>query len=84
MERAAWAAEPMKPHHWPISFIVCSVLGALSLLAGFVALAGIGGSLHPLLADEGTGIALVVTAIALVLTGAFPLALRRLAEREGA
>jgi hypothetical protein len=74
----------MKPHHWPITFVVCTGLGALSLLAGIVALAGIGGGLHPLLADEGTGIALVVTAIALILTGAFPLVLRRLAEREGA
>lgn len=74
----------MKPHHWPISFLVCAVLGACSLLVGLVALAGLGGRLHPLLADEGTGIALVVTAIALILTGAFPLVLRRLAEREGA
>jgi hypothetical protein len=56
----------------------------LSLLIGIAALAGIGGSVHPLLADEGTGIAMIVTAIALLLTGAFPLVLRRLAEREGA
>jgi hypothetical protein len=74
----------VKTHHWPITFLVCAVLGAVSLLVGIVALAGIGGGLHPLLADEGAGIALIVTAIALVLTGAFPLVLRRLAEREGA
>ncbi len=74
----------MKRRHWPLSFLVFTALGALCLIVGLVALAGLGGGLHPLLADEGTGIALVVTAIALVLTGAFPLVLRRLAEREGA
>jgi branched-subunit amino acid permease len=74
----------MKHHHWPITFLVFSVLAMLSLLIGIVALTGIGGSVHPLLADEGTGIAMIVTAIALLLTGAFPLVLRRLAEREGA
>jgi hypothetical protein len=74
----------MKHRHWPISFIVLTVLGFISLIVGVVALAGIGGGIHPLLADEGTGIAMLVTAIALFLTGAFPLVLRRLAEQEGA
>jgi len=74
----------MKHHHWPYTFIVFSALGVVSLIIGIVALAGIGGSLHPLLADEGTGIAMVATAIAFFLTGAFPLVLRRLAEKEGA
>jgi hypothetical protein len=74
----------MTPHHWPYTFIIFTALAAISLLVGIVALAGIGGGMHPLLADDGTGIAMIVTAIALFLTGAFPLALRRLAEREGA
>ena len=74
----------MKPHHWPYTFIVFAILGVLSLLVGIVALAGVGGDLHPLLADDGTGIALIVSAIAFFLTGGFPLVLRRLAEREGA
>lgn len=74
----------MKPHHWPYTFIVFTFLGIVSLVIGVVALTGIGGSLHPLLADEGTGIAMIATAIAFFLTGAFPLVLRRLAEREGA
>jgi hypothetical protein len=74
----------MKHRHWPITFVVLTVLGVISLVIGIVALAGIGGGLHPLLADEGTGIAMIVTAIALFLTGAFPLVLRRLAEQEGA
>lgn len=74
----------MKPHHWPYTTIATFVLGAISLVVGVVALTGIGGTLHPLLADEGTGIAMIVTAVALFLTGAFPLVLRRLAEQEGA
>jgi hypothetical protein len=74
----------VKPHHWPYTFIVFTVLGVLSLIVGIVALAGIGGGLHPLLADDGTGIAMIATSIAFFLTGAFPLVLRRLAEREGA
>jgi hypothetical protein len=74
----------MKPHHWPYTFIAFTALGIVSLLIGIVALAGIGASLHPLLADESTGIAMIATAIAFFLSGAFPLVLRRLAEREGA
>ena len=74
----------MKHHHWPYTFIVFTALGVVSLIIGIVALGGIGGSLHPLLADEGTGIAMIATAIAFFLTGAFPLVLRRLAEKEGA
>lgn len=74
----------MKTHHWPYTTIALFLLGAISLVIGIVALAGIGGDIHPLLADEGTGIAMLVTAIALFLTGAFPLVLRRLAEQEGA
>ena len=74
----------MTPHHWPFTFIAFTALGIVSLIVGIVALAGIGGGLHPLLADEGTGIAMIATAIAFFLSGAFPLVLRRLAEREGA
>lgn len=73
----------MKPHHWPYTTIVTFAFGAISLVVGVIALTGIAGSLHPLLADDGTGIALIVSAIAFFLTGAFPLALRRLAEQEG-
>ena len=74
----------MKPHHWPYTTIATFLLGAISLIVGIIALAGIGGGIHPLLADEGTGIAMIATAIAMFLTGAFPLVLRRLAEKEGA
>lgn len=74
----------MKPHHWPWTFLVFSVLGALLLLAGSAALAGLLRGVHPLFGDDLAGWALVVSAVACFLTGAFPLALRRLAEREGA
>jgi hypothetical protein len=74
----------MKPHHWPFSFIVFTFLGIIALIVGIVALTGIGASISPLLGDEGAGIAMIATAIALFLTGAFPLVLRRLAEKEGA
>lgn len=74
----------MKPHHWPWTFLVFSVLGALLLLAGSAALAGLLRSVHPLFGDDLAGWALVVSAVACFLTGAFPLVLRRLAEQEGA
>lgn len=75
----------MTPHHWPYTFIVFTALGVVCLLAGVAALAGLLQGVHPLLNDgTAAGLALIVTAIALLLTGAFPLVLRRLAEREGA
>jgi len=74
----------MKHRHWPLTFIAFTVLGVISLVIGVVALTGFAGGIHPLLADDGTGIAMIATAIAFFLTGAFPLVLRRLAEREGA
>lgn len=74
----------MKRHHWPWTFLFFSAVGSVCLLAGLAALAGLLARVHPLLADEMAGWGLIVSAIACFLTGAFPLALRRLAEREGA
>ena len=74
----------MKTHHWPWTFLVFSALGALLLLAGIAALAGMLRGVHPLFGDELAGWALIVSAIACFLTGFFPLVLRRLAEQEGA
>jgi hypothetical protein len=74
----------MRTHHWPWTFLFFSALGILSMLAGIAAFAGLFKNVHPLLADEMAGWGLSVSAIACFLTGAFPLALRRLAEREGA
>jgi len=74
----------MKPHHWPWTFVFFGIVGSLCLLAGIASFAGVFDAVHPLLADPMAGIGLVVSAIACYLTGAFPLVLRRLAEREGA
>ena len=74
----------MKPHHWPWTFLFFAVLGVALALLGAAALLGWLDRVHPLLADPLAGIGLIVSAIACFLTGAFPLALRRLAEREGA
>ena len=74
----------MKPHHWPWTFLAFSGLGMLLLLAAIAALAGMLRPVHPLFNDDLAAWALLVSAIACFLTGAFPLVLRRLAEREGA
>jgi hypothetical protein len=74
----------MKPHHWPWTFLAFTFLGIVCSVAGMAAFAGLLDGVHPLLADSMAGIGLIVTAIACFLTGAFPLVLRRLAEREGA
>jgi len=73
-----------RTRHWPYSFIVFAALGALCLLAGAAALAGLLRGVHPLFNDDMAGMALIVSGITCLLTGAFPLVLRRLAEREGA
>jgi hypothetical protein len=74
----------MKPQHWPRTFIVFTALGAICLLVGAAALAGMLQGVHALFNDGMAGWALIVSAVACFLTGAFPLVLRRLAEREGA
>lgn len=74
----------MKPHHWPWTFVIFTALGTVLLIAGIAALAGMLRGVHPLFGDDMAGWALIVSAVASFLTGAFPLVLRRLAEREGA
>ena len=74
----------MKPHHWPWTFIFFALLGTLCLLAGIAALVGLLKGVHPIFGDDLAGWALIVSAVACFLTGAFPLVLRRLAELEGA
>lgn len=74
----------MKAHHWPWTFLFFTALGTVCTVAGIAAFAGLFANVHPLLADAMAGWGLLVSAIACFLTGAFPLVLRRLAEREGA
>lgn len=67
---------------WPISFVILSLLGGICLLLGLFALGGMLRGRHPLFNDDMAGWALIVSAIALLLSGAFPLVLRRLQERD--
>lgn len=68
---------------YPVSFVVLSVLGILCALPGAVSLAGFGALLHPVLDDPMAGLAFIVSAIALVGSGAFPLVIEKLKENEG-
>jgi len=70
--------------HLPVSFIVMEALGLLCLIPTVASLAGVGASIHPILADSGAGIALLVTAISLIISGFFPFVLGRLMEKEEA
>ena len=72
----------MKQRHWPISFLILASLGVICLVAGIAALAGLLRNSHPLLRDDMAGWGLIVSAIALLLSGAFPLVLRRLQEHD--
>ena len=68
--------------HWPISFVILTLLGGICLLVGVFALGGTMRGSHPLFNDDMAGWALIVSAVALLLSGAFPLVLRRLEERD--
>ncbi|WP_459950082.1 hypothetical protein [Denitratisoma sp. agr-D3] len=67
---------------YPLSFLILTALGLLTALPGLAALTGVGARLHPLLADTGTGIALLVSAVALIGSGLFPLVISRLMRME--
>ncbi|MDE2584310.1 MAG: hypothetical protein KGN39_02845 [Betaproteobacteria bacterium] len=66
----------------PLSFLAMEAFGLLCLLPALASLAGFGEALHPILADSGAGIALLVTAVSLIISGFFPFVLRRLMVRE--
>ena len=65
----------------PLSAIILGALGLIALTGGFLALAGQLKHIHPLLNRDG-GLALVVSGIALVLSGSFPLAIAFLAAER--
>ncbi|BCB25876.1 hypothetical protein SKTS_07620 [Sulfurimicrobium lacus] len=62
----------------PVSAVFFGVLGFITLAVGIFAMTGLLHKVHPLLNADG-GLALVVTGIALILSGAFPLGLAMLA-----
>lgn len=65
----------------PVSAVFFGILGLIALILGFSAMAGLLRQLHPLLNSDG-GLALVVSGIALLLSGAFPLGLALLATQK--
>jgi hypothetical protein len=69
---------------YPLSFIVLTAVGVLCALPGMLSVAGFGGLLHPVLEDPLAGLAFIVSAIALIGSGAFPLVIEKLKENEEA
>lgn len=63
---------------FPISFIALTGLGVVTAIPGLASVAGYGASLHPVLADPMAGLALLVSAVALVGSGLFPFFIARL------
>ena len=68
---------------YPFSFIALTALGVLCAIPGAHSLAGFGAALHPVLDDPMAGLAFIVSAIALIGSGAFPLVIEKLKENEG-
>ena len=69
---------------YPLSFVVLTVLALLCAVPGLASLLGWGSALHPLLEDPMAGLALLVSAVALAGSGAFPLVIARLRAGEAA
>lgn len=69
---------------YPLSFVTLTMLGVLCAITGLISLLGLGASLHPLLDDPMAGLAFIVSAVALIGSGAFPLIIEKLKENEGA
>ena len=67
---------------YPFPFIALTSLGILCAIPGVISLAGFGASLHPLLEDPMAGLAFIVSAIALIGSGLFPLVIEKLKEGE--
>ncbi len=69
---------------YPLSFIALTTLGVLCAIPGLLSLAGMGASMHPVLDDPMAGLAFIVSAVALIGSGAFPLVIEKLKEDENA
>ena len=67
---------------YPLSFIVLSALGILCAVPGAVSMAGFGGLIHPVLEDPMAGLAFIVSAVAFIGSGLFPLVIARLRAEE--
>jgi hypothetical protein len=67
---------------YPLSFIILTSLGGLCAIPGITSLTGFGASLHPVLEDPMAGLAFIVSAIALIGSGLFPLVIAKLKADE--
>ena len=74
----------MSQRRFPFSFIALTTLGVLCAVPGLVSLLGFGASIHPVLDDPMAGLAFIVSAVALIGSGAFPLVIEKLKENDGA
>jgi hypothetical protein len=68
---------------YPLSFIVLTSLGVLCAIPGLISIAGFGALIHPVLDDPMAGLAFIVSAVALIGSGVFPLVIEKLKENEG-
>lgn len=68
---------------YPLSFVVLTILGVLCAIPGLFSVFGFGAMLHPVLDDPVAGLAFIVSAVALVGSGAFPLVIEKLKENDG-
>ncbi|QLQ23704.1 MAG: hypothetical protein HZT41_01375 [Dechloromonas sp.] len=67
---------------YPVSFIVLTALGVLCAIPGLISIAGFGAVVHPVLDDPMAGLAFIVSAVALIGSGAFPLVIEKLKEDD--
>lgn len=67
---------------YPLSFIVLTALGILCAVPGAISMAGFGGLIHPVLEDPMAGLAFIVSAVAFIGSGLFPLVIARLRAEE--
>ena len=67
---------------YPVSFIVLTALGAVCAIPGLVSIAGFGAAVHPVLDDPMARLAFIVSAAALIGSGAFPLVIEKLKEDD--
>ncbi len=72
----------MRPY--PASFLILTALGILCAIPGIVSLVGFGAALHPVLDDPMAGLAFIVSAVALLGSGAFPLVIAKLRQDDPA
>jgi len=68
---------------YPFSFISLTALGVLCAIPGLISIAGFGAAVHPVLDDPMAGLAFIVSAVALIGSGVFPLVIEKLKENEG-